>query len=480
MASALVIAISSCTASSSEDEPALPSGGAIKLSRLDLSGAKYLTLGESSDGRSRANTDNVLFKVDENGNVSAVVLECIEEEDGTSTTVRKDISIHPHEISNLTASWMYLWDCSFDCDDVEAVGRLRSSYDTAGSFYFNILVNKKTGKLFYIPDAYGEYFTVNGNHDSDYTHFLDGPGGELYTQTHPVHGLSKVTVSSNGEAKIEKIGPNDISFSGGSFHVLGNGTIVLINGDAWGTNGLTLVYPNNGFEYVSDSDYEHRLWNRKTWFYYFNGNIIAGTLIDEYDENFDNVKQTLQLRNFSVDTGFGSHNFSAPIFEIKQELTKSWGQHGYDFPEEDLWGNHINRIAGYYENDKYRFIGQTFAIHKTSGEVVRLSGRGSQIVFPDSNNVYQGKAWYTYADAADWFDCETLESGRVYYDTSILSNYYQKDQQANIPDGEYMITAISQIDGKKVIVIIDITTGRVKKIVEVVSTSESITLIPMN
>ncbi len=468
--SVLIPAFTSCSSSEEPDGGAIKNK-ALKLSRLDLSGAKYITLDKANAARSQNDTDNALFKVDEQGTVSAVMLECVENADGSTSKVRTDIQVHPHEIFNLTSSWMFLDDCSFTCDgDKSAVHNLRSSYYSYESYTFNILVNKKTGKLYYVPDSQRTYFMTYGNYGSDYMLFTEDRQGNLYSQTHERDGLCKISLAQDGSATISKVGPADMVFTGSTICLLENGTIALI--PYYDT--FSVIYPNNGFEYIKDSNHDQRNYDKTTAFNYVNGKAFATTLIDMKSEDGKELHQTLQVRDLKIGTSYGSWSFSEPIVEIKQDFDNYTADTRWEF------GNWIQQLALLYESNRYLFIGYLYAVDKQTHAINDLSSLSSSIIFPSSDNQYDGKSWNVWNDAADWFNCETLEGGRINFDTSSLNNYIIKDTQANIRQGEFIITGISQIDGKKRILVIDITNGQVKSTSEIDSISESYTLIPMN
>lgn len=96
-------------------------GGAttIQLRKLDFDGAKSLFLTEEPN-RSQADADVSeagLFKIDEAGNVSAVVLSCTEMQDGTVVRVRNDIRIIPGDLISLSGAYTVMRDCSFLTED---------------------------------------------------------------------------------------------------------------------------------------------------------------------------------------------------------------------------------------------------------------------------------------------------------------------------------------------------------------------------
>lgn len=447
---AVILTVAGLTACSS-DNPKGGSGKSIKMNRLNIEKAQYLTLG-TSDG-SRASTYESLFKVDENGNTSVVMLECAEAEDGTITNKTYNLEVQPRNIYNLTQSWMYLFDCNFYCaESQDIVWQMTDQYTRpSGSFYFNILANKKTGKVYFVPDDYGQYFYSTASYDGDLTQFFAEDGaGTLYSAT---QDLVKITVTPEG-AVINFLSPPTHRIGGSTPYPLSNGTVVLIPAPYQ----IQAVFPNGGFEdiyYSSMSEPGNPIYGtdlRVEGIFHYSDNIFYMVLT-----NWVNDEVTVELRTLSVENAYGSISMSEPT------LT-----HPY------TTGN----VVPLYVGDKYVIFGDHLAYDKITGGWIEI-GEGSETAFitPTDKNIYQGRAWHAYSDAIDWMDLNTLETGRIWYD--FPSGLQYDNYVPYITNGEVFVYATDRSDGKSYVYRIDITTGQSTRS-EIAYESTSVTLIPLN
>lgn len=441
-----VIGLAAC----SSDGPDGGSKSSLKMNRLNLDNAQYLTLGETS--RSRANSTEALFKVDANGNTSVVMLECVEQEDGSTKTKTYNLEVMPDEVFNLTSSWMFLHECSFYCAENEDIGwKLQSQYNSpAGSFDFNILANKKTGKVYYVPDAQEEYFyRYNSLSMSEY--FAEDSAGNLYTTANPTMGLSKVTVTPEG-AVITKLGPSSQNF-GGKPYPMPNGCVITIDLDGTGqpySNHFDVVYPNGGFE-TYQSDYYG-----ETGYVTCINNMIYRVIMPVVDGNTE-----LQLQTISVGTSYGSISVSEPILRY--------------VPNQPLY---IWWYAPLYMGDKFIIFGSEVAYNKQNGTWIEHEWPfGDGFITPTESNVYKNKTYRVWETGASWMDLNTLDTGITNFD---IPGYLNVDNfQANIPGGECFTYVTDPTDGKSYVYRIDITNGNSTRS-EVAYESTTVTLIPLN
>lgn len=440
-------------AACSSDGPDGGKNSSLKMNKLNLDNAKYLTLGESSG--SRANSSESLFKVDADGNTSVVMLECVEQEDGSTKTFTYNLEVMPAEVFSLSKSWMFLRHCSFYCADNEDIGwKLANQYnEPAGSYDFNILANKKTGKVYYVPDAQELYFfSYYFDQGGISNYFAEDASGNLYTTTEPNIGLSKVTVTSEGAA-ITKLGPSSRAFQGKPF-VMPNGNIITISLDPSSglpySNSFDVVYPNGGFE-TYQSDY-----NAEEGYVTILNDVIYRVIILK-----DSEKRELQLQTISVGNAHGSISVSEPKLtcELKESLYVWWYQ-------------------PLYISDRFIIFGTELAYDKQLGTWMEnewLENPG--FITPTESNVYQGKAYSVWETGAAWMDLNTLENGYINFD--VPGNLSFDKFQANIPGGECFVYVTDPVDGMSYVYRVDITNGNSTRS-EVAYESATIMLIPLN
>ena len=427
----------------------------VKMNRLNLDNAQYLTLGEGDN--SRANSTETLFKVDADGNTSVVMLECVEQEDGSTKTHTYNLEVMPELVFNLTKSWMFLEDCEFYCAANEDMSwKLKSQYnEPAGSYDFHILANKKTGKVYYVPDDYKFYFFSNNYYMGDMeNYFAEDAAGNLYTTCDPTAGLSKVTTTAEG-AVITKLGPATMNI-GGKPYPLPNGTVVTLGGYFSTSDVITAVYPNGGYEVIEFSNYYDSNISEAYLCYdkANNFNLVASRYVDE--------KEELQLSTVSVGTSYGSISVSDPLISHTLE------------------GGHALTTWYYpmYMGDRFIIFGQLLAYDKETGAWLDKDWLGDELfIVPTPENTYQGRAWHVWYEGAYWMNLNTLETGTVNFDIpSELEIYWES---YNVPGGEAFIYVRDPRDGRSYVYRIDIVTGQGTRS-ELSFTSTTVTLVPLN
>lgn len=449
----------------------------LRMERLDISDAKYLSLMGSSEGRAARSDSDVqegLFKIDEEGNVSAVVLSCVEEEDGTVIRERTDIRVVPSEIVPLSGVYTLLRQCDFLTLDGEYFD-MRRCYEPEdpGAFFepFHLLVRNSDGKIFYIPlDAnryiWSEHIPVIC---SDLT-----SNGDFYLLGGGI--LSKILVQGENLA-IQQI--SSIALEGTQIWTLDNGTIVVPSYD----NFYTFVYPNGGFESLEAQE------NGSTDYLYLtriNREIKAvrvecrpGQPQDEY---------VVSLYDYKVGTTVNSNQFSQPYASISS---------GTDYSEHLGDANYLDWVSKYkaggpqwitpmYETDHYYLLGTCLVIDKQTNQIRDLSwDESNHIIIPTEYNMYKGLVWRVYGNpyngyGAEWFDPDTFEYGSVSFDLSAVGPFVESSALADIPEGEMTIAGIRNSDGKQVICVVNIETGEARVSVSDVELPPVVTLIPLN
>lgn len=489
----------STLASCSDDAPDGDGGGSassstLKLDRLDVSDARALTL-VGTPSKSRAATEqSALFKMDQDGNLSAVVLHVTEDAGGNKITERTDITVHPRSIFSLCGKYTYLVHCRFF--DSKGEGVWFTSYDGDGVYNFNILVANNTGKIYYVPVAAHEHFP---RYDNDSRKSAVDKDGNLYLGYSG--NVAKMTISGE-KAEIATYGPE--GFADGSMHVLDNGVVVFQPVGC----ALKVLYPNGGFEYLSGASEDRRendshgtLQTDRYSYSFIDHQVYAvkapkeNYMYEWYEEEpyetgerYINEQVSLSIVKVNIGTIFGNISYCEPLATITGTDTPlKFSERGNDWTWERTSWVHFARDGSYdggprcgsaWASNRYMFIGDILAYDKNSGEWTDLVACGiKKHVAPlNADNTYKGRAWTIYADVAYWFNPETLETGEVTMPEIMRTG---EIVEHDIPSGKLYYTALSNFDGSKHLYTIDIETGNYA-VADIPTEQQIITLVPLN
>lgn len=465
--------MSSC---SKDDQGGSQSSGTFRLQTLDLSDAKYLSLTNPTAGRSLSevsSTEVGLFKIDEQGNVSTVVMSCVEEKDGTISQVHNDIKVVPTHIAVLSGIYTLLWGCDFRMDNGELFD-MRAYYepDKVGEA-FNLLVRNSDGKIFYIPQAANKYI-LGTDH---YTSVLDTDGTlyALVRVTDMSSNLSQTVIKivlQGEELVIKQVGPDGLTIDGSDIWVLDNGTLVALNPE-WLDGGYTFLYPNGGFETVSFGE-EHVYLAQTT-------DGIKGIRL-ETRSGEPQAEYIVSLHDYTVGTSVGGNALSEPIALISSGTNYSTDLNDAGYVD---WVSKVSAggamwITPLYETSDTYLLGQCLVVDKQTNQVRGLSwDESNHVIIPDGNNVYKGRVWRVWEQGAEWFNLETWEYGEVTFNFSEIGPFQSTNTCVNIPAGEMTITGVRNADGKRILCFVDIESGTVRYSVND-SNLPIVTLVPLN
>lgn len=431
-------------------------GKTLKLQKMNLDGAKYLSL-TGNNTRAAGDDEVGLFKIDEQGNMTTVVVSCTEEEDGTVTRTRTDIKVTPRSICSLSGIFTFMGDCSFTDGEGRSVGMLQ--YYEPGAYSFNILVRNSDGAIFYIPKSLSEtYFrSANEGHSNTVT---DGKGN-LYL--FGGGNLGMVTVR-NGQLVLTQVNPNGVEVGGGNILPFDNGTVMTYRADD-NMLACTFLYPNGGFEEYCG----YRVIETFADGGYSDETILPAVLKVKSGTKAVMVKgihreglskeYIVSLCDFRVGTSYGDHSLSAPIASLSSGTDYST----YDPQAPDYldWVAKYQAASfwlnGIYETTNKYIIGRTLVVDKRTMEMRPLEGTESNIIFPNAGNTYKGLAWNVGSWGAEWYDMETMQYGKV--DFNLPSDFQISKETADIPSGKLILYGTRYADGKSVTYFVDIETG---------------------
>lgn len=460
----LTIAIFACCNDSDADD-AGTAGRNIKLQKLELNGAQYLSLTGNATRNTRTGSDSEvgLFKIDKEGNMTTVVLSCTEEEDGTVVRTRQDIRVVPSIIYPLGGAFTLMHDCSFI--DEKGMPIYMKQYYEPQAFYFNILVRNSDGAIYYIPEVVSkEYVEYNENNLKQAV--LDNKGN-LYLLSN-TYNLGMLTLQ-DGQLVMKQINPNNLGVSG-EIIPLDNGTVLTTSYD----RTCTCLYPNGGFEIITpDTDHYGMLISLTK----LPSGIKAVTLNERLTGHVREF--TVSLHDFHIGTTAGSTSISAPLTSIESgtDYSINLGDPNYVDWVSKISANH-DWITGVYETSNSYIIGQCLIADKQTMNMRDFEwNESNRVIFPTSENTYKGLAWNVGSWGAEWYDIETLRYGSVSF--NLPNDYQETSTESNIPSGSLIVKGVRYSDGKQVTYIVDIETGHFV-CTETDAKRPITTLIPLN
>ncbi|MCR4828489.1 MAG: hypothetical protein K5864_03400 [Bacteroidales bacterium] len=133
----------------------------FKISGIDLAGVKYLALG--SQGDAKGETQNMLYSIDEEGNMQLVAYEYLCDEEGLVTEIERNITITINEIVPVGERYIWLVGCRYVCEDYSGFsesmqdrirGMVNHSHERWGE---NFLIRKSDGKIFDMNQVIGSF-----------------------------------------------------------------------------------------------------------------------------------------------------------------------------------------------------------------------------------------------------------------------------------------------------------------------------------
>jgi len=452
----------SCSDDGDSDNSATKS---IKLQKLDLSNAKYLTINRE-EGRAGTESEVGLFKIDSEGNMSTVVLTCTEEKDGSVTKTLTNIRVIPMEIISLSGIYTLMQRCDFK-DETNNFIDMQQYYEP-NVYAFNILVRNADGKIFYIPDAASKYF-------SGFNNGLDQPTtddkGNLYLISND-DNLGILTII-NDELVIKQVNPNNVHIAG-EITPTKNGTILVSNYNT-GDGTYTFLYPDGGFETLTPFD--------KGQIYL--SNTPSGIKAIQVKELFEynSIKEyILYFHDYTVGTSTGKNSLSQPIASISS---------GTDFSINLGDANYVDWVSKYrynrawissvYETSNSFILGRCLVVNKQTYQITALNWEESNsVIIPTRKNIYKGRSWEVDLEGASWYNVETLKGGYIPFNLPEIGNVQNLEISSNnIPNGEVTIQGVRNSDGKQIIYTVNIETGNATTTVNE-SNRPIVTLIPLN
>lgn len=459
--------LSSC----SKDDPGNQTQN-LRWSRVDLTGAKYLVLSESPVSKSTGVPSDV-FKVDENGNMTAVVFYFTYDNNGNSQQARSDVKVVPQTISSYDGGQYMLFH---DCDFRDKQGQSIHLPHYVGSP--NFLIRRKDGAVFHIPYSEQDKFPAT---NSKYTAKVDH-NGDLFVCSSS--GINKVEAKDE-QTYLRQITPNGM---GAGQFMLTDQTDVLLGGYLSSPPVIsdntfryppsgTVFYPNGGFEkinfYAFPGYYEDRD-EHSSYTLFQDGNQVklfeCSTVIR--DPSGDIRRDPSGEYVSTIALGIRDINFSTtPPVTLNNEYTHS-----------KIWAENRYVSSWWYSaaiSCKNHFIlthGGRYSPEDVELLVCDRSDKSMRIVtltqFPEPEVSYgehpleermiNNTLFYlnTTTRTIQKYDFETLTYSEVQYDDSSIGQYVQLG--ISLGYNAYIINGVRNSDGRSVVIEIDHSTGAVK------------------
>lgn len=127
----------------------------FKMDRVNLNGANYLALaGGQSNTKDGVGSQQYLYSVDENGNLSVVAYEYQCDDDGVATELSRNLTLTINQMVPVGDKYIWLVGCRYECDDYSGFsesmqdairGMVNHSKQNVGE---NFLIRKSDGKIF--------------------------------------------------------------------------------------------------------------------------------------------------------------------------------------------------------------------------------------------------------------------------------------------------------------------------------------------
>lgn len=451
-------------ASCSKDDPGNQTQN-LRWSRVDLTGAKYLVLSESPISKSTGAPSDV-FKVDENGNMTAVVFYFTYDNNGNSQQARTNVKVVPQKISSYDGGqYMLFHDCYIR--DEQGQNIHLPHYGSSYSF----LIRRKDGAVFHIPYSEKDKFPAT---NSKYTAKVDH-NGDLFVCSSS--GISKVE-AKEGQTYLRQITPNGM---GAAQFMLTDQTDVLLGGFGIADNTFdqangTVFYPNGGFEqinfYAFPGYYEDRN-EHSSYTLFQDGNQVklfeCSTVIRDPSGDIRHNPSGEWVSTIAL--GIRDLDFSTtPPVTLSNEYTysKTWTENRYvsswRYSAAISCKNHfILTYGGRYSPEDVELLLVCDRTDKSMRFVTPT--QFPELAYGDhplEESMIDNTLFYlnTTTRIIQKYDFETLTYSEVQYDDSSVGQYVQLG--ISLGYNAYIINGVRNSDGRSVVIEINHSTGAVK------------------
>lgn len=451
-----------------------PDYGKMRVSRMDIAGAKAVGFIDSSTGSRGEALSSGLYKIDANGNISAVAVYFTEDEEGNQTKHESEVRMEQAGMANVGNDYIYFYYCSFT--------------DKHGEYIYGlplrILVRKTDGKMWNLDEEYtGIDFPLSSGELRPWQFYQDYNGTLYYAaqvkDKGKVGNIYKFNLKTE-PATIEQVTANVELYP--PYSVDSQGIIFGGRNFSYGK----FVWQNSGFQDLYDielpptkTDYsdivdgltaapyqkydENIVENFRGQYYlirginYYSWKINGHTV---YDTNYPFVDMGT-CNKFSIGSVPGSAAVDmSETINIKNDSGSDYGYYGYEIKSVMVTPHYI-LTSGVIGDDIYsRKDYWITALNPEKKEWKWVCETPSAIDFTRSLS-YNDHYWIITEQDGDlgafWFHPGSLKSGFVKFDTTLPS--YMNSSEYEVVDGKVIFSGVNPADSHKVKIIIDLTTG---------------------
>jgi hypothetical protein len=126
---------------------------AFSIDGINLNGVKYLALGSAGTNAKSDDRQQMLYSIDENGNMQLVAYNYQCDDDGLVTEIQRNIGITITQIVPVGDRYIWLVGCRYYCDDYSGFSesmqeRIRGMVQHSIEYSVGFLIRKSDGKIF--------------------------------------------------------------------------------------------------------------------------------------------------------------------------------------------------------------------------------------------------------------------------------------------------------------------------------------------
>lgn len=463
-----IIVLNSC----SDDGPDYAK---MRVSRMDIVGAKAVGFIDSETGSRATALRSGLYKIDANGNISAVAVYLTEDEEGVQTEHESEVRMAFANMANVGNDYIYFSECRFEDNNGEPFW----------SMPLKILVRKTDGKMWNLDSEHTGIDFEGGSRLQSWQFYQDDNGTLYYAGTvnegSYTKGIYKFNLKTE-PATIEQVmtgvieSPYSVDSKGVICGPVNKDKEYSINSGKFQGGDTYFVWQKSGFQDLNSI----KLPPIKREY----SNVIEGLV---YEGDFTQGLVTIfrgqyyLIRSFFNWTYYGQY-ISRPFLDMavcyKFSIGNTPGSAVLDEEETTSLKNDINSIYPYcitslMDMPEYILIsGFMFkpnersdqfwitALNPEKKEWKRVCETPGVINFTETLS-YNNRYWIiTEQDGnlgAFWFHPGSLESGFVKFATTLPS--YVSSRSYKVVDGKVIFSGSNPADGHRVTIVIDLMTG---------------------
>ncbi|MDE5567240.1 MAG: hypothetical protein K2I89_07355 [Muribaculaceae bacterium] len=442
---AIVIIASIAALNSCSDDG--PDYGKMRVSRMDIAGAKAVGFIDSSTGSRADAVSSGLYKIDANGNISAVAVYFTEDEEGNQTKHESEVRMEQAGMANVGNNYIYFSNCSFTDKNGEYIYGLPRK----------ILVRKTDGKMWNLDEEYTGIDIPNVYVLKDWQ-FYQAADGTLYYSDSKIndYSYSELIYRFNLKSEPATIQQVTATRTFAPYAVDSNGIICGgVNGGRDSSFSSTLppefLWQNSGFQlfpHVNPFETDYSTISSSS--------VIGGVVLfgDQY-------YQVLFKHDWRVPDSF---NVSVSGTCNKISIGSTPGSAVLDKSETLIlkdYGSYITIISSMI-TPKYILFSTDYGIIALNPEIKEWK----VVKTPKPLDLYKSITYdnrYWIIDSsidnlgAFWFNSDSFETGFVKFNVTLPSFAHRYD----VVDGKVIFSGINPADSHTVTIIVDLTTGSV-------------------